>query len=194
MKVHNFPQQSQEWFDIRLGKFTASNAQAIASNGKGLETLCFQVVAEILSKTREESYTNPDLERGNEQETLARASYEMETGNKVGVVGFCELNKRVGASPDGTVGDDGLVEIKCQKNSVYVQTLYNKKIDPKYEWQMQMQMLVTDRKWVDFVVFNENFPKLIIIRVDRDDNKFDKLRIGIETGNKRVDEILEEVK
>lgn len=194
MKTYNFPQQSQEWFDIRLGKFTASNAQAIASNGKGLETLCFQVVAEILSKTREEGYTNPDLERGNEQETLARASYEMETGNKVETVGFCELNDRVGASPDGLVGEDGLVEIKCQKNSVYVQTLYSKKIDTKYEWQMQMQMLVTDRKWVDFVVFNENFPKLIIIRVNRDEAKIEKLRVGLEMGNKKVDEILEGVK
>lgn len=194
MKIHNFEQQSPEWFAIRLGKLTASKAQAIGTAGKGLETLCFEKVAEIISGTRQETYTNPDMERGNEQEDLARSSYEMETGNKVESVGFCELDERVGASPDGFVGEDGLVEIKCPTNTNYVRTLYIKTPESKYAWQMQMQMLVTDRKWVDYVVFNENFKDLVIIRVERDEKKIEKLRVGIEKGKANINLILEGLK
>lgn len=193
MQIHNFEQHSPEWFSVRLGKMTASKAQAVGSNGKGLETLCYEKVAEILSGSSDDNYTNSDMERGNEQERLARASYEMETGNRVTEVGFCELDEYVGASPDGLVGDEGLVEFKCQKNAVYVKTLYSQKIDTKYVWQMQMQMLVTDRKWCDFVVFNENFTDLIIIRVERDEEKIEKLRIGIEEGKKKIKEIIGKV-
>lgn len=191
MQIHNIDQGTEEWFKVRLGKLTASTAQAIASQGKGLETLCYQKAAEILSGTSEDSYTNPDIDRGNEQENLARSSYEMETGNIVKQIGFCELDEFIGASPDGLVGDDGLVEIKCQKNSVYVKTLYTKKIDTKYVWQMQMQMLITGRKWCDFVVFNENFKDLIIIRVDRDEKKIEKISAGLQTGKAKIQEILE---
>jgi len=193
MKIHKIPQQTDEWFELKLGKLSSSDGQAIAANGAGLQTLIYKKVAEILSGTREDSYTNPDMERGNEQEELAVASYELQTGSTVQKVGFCELSDYVGASPDGLVGDDGLVEIKCPRNSNYVKLLYTKKIDTKYEWQMQAQMYVTDRKWVDFVVFNENFDDLIIIRVERDEKKIEKIRIGLESGVKQIKEIVEKV-
>ena len=194
MKIHNFKQQSPEWFESRLGKLTASSAQAISANGKGLETLCYEKAAEILSGAGEETYTNKDMERGNEQEKLARASYEMQTGREVQVVGFVEADKHTGASPDGLVGDDGMIEIKCQRAGVYVKTLYTKKIDSKHVWQMQMQMLVAERKWVDFTVFNENFEDVIIIRVERDEAKIEKIKVGIEAGKARIAEILKGVK
>lgn len=189
MKIHNHPQGSDEWFAARLGKLTASKAQTIQANGKGLETLVYQLVAEKLSGAREDTYTNPDMERGNELEDTARSSYEMETGNEVIQVGFCEQNEHVGASPDGFVGEDGLVEIKCPKNSNYIKTKYTQKIDKAYEWQMQMQMFVTDRKWCDYVVFNENFPDLIIIRVERDNDMAEKLVKGINKGIDLIGEI-----
>lgn len=192
MKIYNnLVQGSEDWFKVRLGKFTASQAQAIGSNGKGLETLCFEKVAEILSGTQEEGYKNADMERGNEQEALARSAYEMENGVMVKTVGFVELNEKVGCSPDGLVGDDGLVEIKSHNGATFVKLMYSKKIDTKYVWQMQMQMYVTDRQWVDYVAFNENFPKLITIRVERDESAIEKIRIGIETGVAKIEEILE---
>lgn len=192
MKIYNdLVQGSEEWFKVRLGKFTASQAQAIGSNGKGLESLCFEKVAEILSGTQQDTYTNPDMERGNEQEKLARSSYEMETGNPVKVVGFIELDDRVGCSPDGFVNDDGLVEFKCHNNTNFVKLMYSKKIDTKYVWQMQMQMWVTERKWVDYVAFNENFTNLVIIRVERDEDAISKIVEGIETGKATIEKILE---
>lgn len=194
MKIHTMKQGSDEWFTIKLGKMSASSAQAIATAGRGLETLCYEKVAEILSGTRQESYSNGDMERGVEQEELAVASYELQTSRSVEKVGFVELDKYTGCSPDGLVGKDGLVEIKCQNNTNYVRTLYTKSPGSKYEWQMQMQMLVTDRKWCDFVVFNENFNDLIIIRIERDEKKAEKLRIGLEKGITRITEILKGVK
>lgn len=192
MKVYDtLVQGSDEWFKVRLGKLTASKAQAVASNGRGLETLCFEKVAEIISGTQESGYTNADMERGNEQETLARSAYEMETGNPVKQVGFVELDERVGCSPDGFVGEDGLVEIKCHKGSQFVKLIFSEKIDTKYVWQMQFQMFVTGRQWVDYVGFNENFPNLKIIRVHRDEDAIAKIVEGIETGKARIEEILE---
>lgn len=200
MKIYdNLVQGTDEWFKVRLGKFTASKAQSIGAGvkkdgsiGAGLETLCFEKVAEIMSGTSEsEKYSNGDMERGNEQEDLARSAYEMENGVQVKTVGFIELDDRVGCSPDGLVGDDGLVEIKCHNNANFVKLMYSKQIDTKYVWQMQMQMFITERSWVDYVAFNENFPRLIIIRVDRDEDAISKIVQGIELGKQRIEEILE---
>ncbi len=190
MKIYKVKQQSDKWFALKLGKFSASSAQAIATAGKGLDTIVYQKVAEKLSGKRESTYSNPDMERGNKQEDIARSSYEMETGNKVKQVGFCELNEYVGASPDGLIGKDGLVEIKCQRNSNYIRSRYTKKIDTGYLWQMQMQMYVTDRKWCDFVVFNENFPNLLITRVNRDEKIIEKIKNGLDKGIKLFKEVI----
>ena len=199
MKIYNdLVQGSDEWFAVRLGKLTASKAQQIGNGlsktgkiGAGLETLCFEKVAEILSGTREEGYKNPDMERGNEQETLARSAYELENNADVKTVGFIELDERVGCSPDGLVGDDGLVEIKCHNNLNFTKLLFSKKIETKYIWQMQMQMYIAERKWCDYVAFNENFENLITIRVERDEEAISKIVEGIELGKARINEILE---
>lgn len=194
MKIYTDPQSSDAWFATRLGKLTASNAQTIQANGAGLDTYVYQKVAEILSGKMEEIYTNADMERGNELEDTARSSYEMETGAKVQQVGFCELDQYTGASPDGFVGEDGLVEIKCPRGANYVRVLHTKKIDPKYDWQIQMQLHVTGRKWCDYVVFHENFNDLIIIRVNRDEDKIKKIVAGLEAGVAKIKQILKELK
>jgi len=194
MKIYDtLVQGTDEWFKVRLGKLTASTAQAVASNGKGLETLCFEKVAEIISGVQEDGYKNADMERGNEQEKLARSAYEMETGLPVKTVGFIELDERVGCSPDGLVNEDGLVEIKCHNGATLVKLLFSGKIDTKYVWQMQFQMYVTGRQWVDYVGFNENFPNLKIIRVERDEDAIEKIRIGVEQGKETITSILEGV-
>ncbi len=194
MKIHNIDQQSDEWIEIKLGKLSASDAQAIAANGAGLETLAYKKAAEILSGIREDTYVSFNMERGNRMERVARRKYEQHTGNAVTIVGFCELDSYVGASPDGLVGAGGLVEIKCPSNSNYVKALHTQKISTQYEWQMQFQMYVTNRKWVDHVVFNENFESLIIIRVPRDKAKVEKIKAGIKSGVSKIEKILEEVK
>lgn len=195
MQVHNVEQGTPEWLTLRLGKLTASKAQAIASNGKGLETLVYEKVAEILTQKLPEQYSNTDIERGNELEAMARNSYELETGNVVKQIGFVEMDEFIGASPDGTVGTDGLVEFKCPNDKVFVQSMYLKKIDTGYEWQMQMQMWVTEREWVDYVQFNPNFPKpLLITRVMRDEVKIAKIKAGAQQGVAQIKSILEAIK
>lgn len=193
--INDFKQQSDEWFAYKLGKFGASDGQALGANGKGLETLCFEKASERLTKTRaRESYTNGDMERGNEMEALARDIVSLEYGHPIMECGLIEMNEHVICSPDGLVGDDGLIEIKCPSNRVFMEYLYNKKIDTKYYAQMQMQLLVSGRKWVDYCVYNAAFPvPLIIKRVERDKEAITKLEKGITEGIAKIEEILKTV-
>lgn len=194
MKIYKeLEQGSQEWLELRLGKFGGTDAQAVANDGKGLDTLCYQKVGEILTHRLKDQYANEDLERGKELEATARMAYEMETGNTVETVGYIEADKYIGVSPDGLVGDDGLVEIKCPTDANFVKFMYERKIDSKYVWQMQHQMFVTGRKWCDFVIFNDNLNKIIITRVNVDEEKQEQLRSGLEAGVKKIQSILQKI-
>lgn len=194
MKIHNVDQKSQEWLDLRLGKFTASDAQAIANTGKGLETLIFDKVAEKMTGKQKIVKTNDDIERGNEMEKEARLMYELKTGNEVQEVGFCELDDMTGCSPDGLVGEDGLIEIKCKNGANYARFLYDQKIDPAHRWQMQMQMYVTGRQWCDYIVYNEDFDDpMSVIRVDRDDDDITLIKSGLAIGKKNLLEIMSKI-
>jgi predicted phage-related endonuclease len=156
--------------------------------------LVFEKVAERLTGRMKEQYTNADMERGNELEEMARNSYELETGNKVEQVGFVELSEHVGGSPDGVVGEGGLMEIKCPSDPVFARFLYTRKIDPGYYAQMQMQMYVTGRKWCDYVLFNENFPTTTVVtRVERDEKKIEKLKVGLESAVTQLQTILDKI-
>lgn len=195
MIIHNMEQRSEEWFAIKKGKLGASHAQAIQAQGKGLDTYILELMAEYYSNGVTESYTNENMERGNELEAQARAIYELETGNEVQEVGFVEYDSYVGCSPDGLVGEDGLVEIKCPTNKVFFAYMLDGKIDTKYWWQMQMQMMVTGRKWCDYVVYNPNYDKSIIIqRVEPDKEAFNKLFQGFELAKFSIDEIKKQLK
>lgn len=190
-------QRSKEWFEIK-NKYplSASNAQAIGNQGKGLETLVWEKLAEKYSLADKEKYTNKDLERGVELEPLARDMYELHTGLKVKEVGFV-INEKVSkvgmASPDGLVGEDGLVEIKCFEDKKHFQNIVNGlETESQYEWQMQMQMLFTGRKWCDYVTYNPNFKQsLLIKRVVADKEMQDKIIKGLEIGEKLLKEIEE---
>lgn len=144
---------------------TASNAQAIGNKGKGLITYINVLMAEYYSSAEKEHYTNKDIERGNELESIARDMYELETGNEVKQVWFCELDEYTGCSPDWLVDDDWWVEIKCQSDPVHFSLLTHwvDGIDTKYIWQIQMCLYVTGRKWWDFVSYNPNYKKSLII-------------------------------
>ena len=108
MKIHNFEQHSEEWYAIRCGRFTASKADTIAVAGTGLETLCFNIVAEKLTGRKEETFKSAAMEQGNELESVARTLFEMKTGYTVEEVGFVEFDDLEGSSPDGLIhiGDE----------------------------------------------------------------------------------------
>lgn len=177
-------QGTDEWFAIRKGKMTASHAQAIGNCGKGLDTYITELMAEFYSSGEKEQFTNKHTERGNELEPIARSMYELETGNIVTQIGFMH-NEYVGASVDGLVGEDGLIEIKCVDDvSYFKHLLYGQaEVDTKYIWQVQMQLLVTGRKWCDLVVYNPNYEKsMCIFRIEPDQEKIESLEKGIIKG------------
>lgn len=195
MIVHDVDQNSPEWFACRCGKFTASEAQATGNQGKGLETLVFKKVAERLTGKQESNgYSNGDMDRGHELEAMAAGAYEFETGRMTKKIGFCELDQYTGASPDRTVGEDGLVEIKCKNDPKFVQEMINPEVEMEHYWQMQQQIWVTDRKWCDYVVFNPNFPKNIVIkRVNRDEEFIAKIKAGVEKGSLMIEAIIRQI-
>jgi len=194
MEIINCIQGSDEWFKERLGKLTASEAQAISANGAGLKTLVNKLVAERLTGKVENGYTNADMERGKELEDEARNAYELETGNTVTKVGFCKLDEDTGSSPDGLIGENGGLEIKCYKDSSFVDYMFTQKIDTGYEWQCQFNMFVTERDWWDFAVYNPNFKKsLIIKRINRDDQAIEKIKVGLETGKAMIKAMMEKL-
>jgi len=172
-------QGSTEWFYQRLGKVTASRvADVIAKTKTGYSTsrdnYMAQLVVERLTFTKTESYTNAAMQWGTDTEPFARAAYEATQGVMVEEVGFVRhpTIEWAGASPDGLVGDDGLVEIKCPNTLTMIETLLSQKVPGKYFAQMQFQMACTGRKWTDYVVFDPRMPEkaqLFVKRVDRDD-------------------------
>lgn len=192
MKIHkDLIQGTPEWISIRKGKATASHAQAIGNNGKGLETYINEVVSEYFSSAEKEQYSNIHTERGNELEPVARSMYELMNNVEVEQIGFCEYNEFVGGSPDGLIGEEGMIEIKCPDDKTYFNVLMEEKIDSAYDWQCQMNMLILERKWCDLVYYNPNFEKSMkIFRLVPDE----KMQEDLKEGFKKVEERIKELK
>ena len=194
VKYHKVIQGSEEWFALRLKyPLTASHAQAIATGGKGLETLCWDKMAEKYSDAPRVSYTNEHLERGIELESQARSIYELETGCAVSEVGFVtnkSISNVAGCSPDGIV-EKGLIEIKCFEDKKHFKMIKQGiVIESQYQWQMQMQMLFTGAEFCDFVVYNPNYKEsLLVERVLPDKEKQDKILEGLKKGEELLKEI-----
>lgn len=189
MQIHRMEQRSPEWFEIRKGKMTASEAQCIAANGVGLKTYILGILAEKYSNNRE-SFSSKDTERGNELEPAARMTYEIEHEN-VETVGFIEQDEYTGCSPDGLVGDDGGFEAKCPNDVNFFKLLVGgeKEIPAMYVWQCQMSLLITGRKWWDLVFYNPNFDQnLIVFRIYPELAKQEKLIVGIAKGKALIQE------
>ena len=192
MKIYNFEQRTEDWYNIRKGKMTASNAETIIANGKGLETYIYNLMAEYYSSAEKENYINADMQRGIDLEPEAKIEFQFYTGLDIKEVGCVELNEYILASPDGLIGDDGLIEIKCPNDSIYFKLLLSNNIKPEYIAQMQMQMYVTDRQYCYFVSYNPNFEKsLYIKKINRDEEMIEKLKKGLERGTQLIKEIKE---
>lgn len=191
MKYHyDIEQRSEAWFEAKKGKMSASNAETILANGKGLETYIYNLMAEYYSKGEKVHYTNADIERGILLEPEAKIEFEFYTGLEVREVGYVELNDYILVSPDGLIGDDGLIEIKCPNDSVYFKLLLSDNIKPEYIAQMQMQLYVTDRQYCYFVSYNPNFEKsLYIKKITRDEEMIEKLKKGLDKGTELIKEI-----
>jgi putative phage-type endonuclease len=176
--LHEISQGSDQWFAARIGKVTASRvADVIAKTKTGFSTsrdnYMAQLVCERLTGQKGESFTNAAMQWGTETEPLARLSYEVAQNVLVDEVGFVPHPSIImaGASPDGLVGDDGLLEIKCPNTATHIETLLSQTVPNKYNTQMQFQMACTNRSWCDFVSFDNRLPselQLFVKRVPRD--------------------------
>lgn len=171
-------QGSPEWFAARCGKVTASRIADVMAKtrngyGAGRKNYMAELVAERLTGIKAQGFTSAAMMHGIETEPEARANYEFMTNSEVTEVGFVDhpIIEMTGASPDGLVGDDGLVEIKCPNTATHIDTLLGSNIDRKYVLQMHWQMICTQRKWCDFVSFDPRMPvemQLYIARVELD--------------------------
>jgi putative phage-type endonuclease len=159
-------QRTEEWFAARLGKVTASRvADVIAKTKTGYsasrDNYMAQLICERLTGQQGESFTNAAMQHGTDTEPLARSAYENARNLLVKEVGFINHPRieMAGASPDGLVAEDGLVEIKCPNTATHIDTLLSGKVPTKYITQMQWQMLCCQRKWCDFVSFDNRLPE-----------------------------------
>ena len=175
-------QGTEEWFAARLGKVTASRAADVMTKkgSAARANLSAQLVLERLTNTKGESFSSAAMQWGVDQEPFARAAYEAHSGVWVDTVGFVQhpTIERAGASPDGLVGHDGLVEIKCPNTATMIDTLLTGKVPSNYATQMQMQMACTGRAWCDYAVFDSRMPvkaQLFVKRVQRDQKFIDDL-------------------
>ena len=176
--IEMIEQRSDEWFAARIGKVTASRvADVLAKTKTGYSTTrdnyMAQLVCERLTGQKGESFSNAAMQWGTETEPLARISYEVAQNVLVDEVGFVPHPSIImaGASPDGLVGDDGLLEIKCPNTATHIETLLSQTVPGKYNTQMQFQMACTGRSWCDFVSFDNRLPaelQLFVKRVPRD--------------------------
>lgn len=155
-------QRTDEWFQARLGKITASAISNVMMKPTtaGYQNYMAQLICERLTGQPTETYQSAAMLHGIETEPQARALYEMETGLDVIEVGFVNHPSLMmaGASPDGLCGDDGLVEIKCPQSAQHIATLTGGSIKREYVLQMQWQMICTERQWCDFVSFCPSLP------------------------------------
>jgi len=177
--IEMMDQGSEAWFEARIGKVTASRvADVLAKTKSGYSTsrdnYMAQLVCERLTKQKAESFSNAAMQHGTDTEPLARAAYESLKDVLVDEVGFVPHPSIImaGASPDGLVGDNGLLEIKCPNTATHIDTLLSQTVPSKYNTQMQFQMACTGRSWCDFVSFDNRLPEelqLFVKRVPRDD-------------------------
>lgn len=159
-------QRSEDWFKSRMGKVTASRmADVMAKTKSGYSTsrknYMMELICQKLTGEVPEGFTSAAMQRGTDLEPVARSWYEVERDCIVDVCGFY-VHPEVegfGASPDGLVGDDGLLEIKCPNTAQHVDFLTGGEIPRKYQLQMTAQLLCTGRKWCDFVSFDDRMPE-----------------------------------
>lgn len=171
-------QRSPEWFAARLGRATASRFGSILStikSGEAADRRNYRadLVCERLTGRSDAGYTNAAMQWGTEQEPFARIAYIAKTGLMVDEVGFlAHPSLMAGASPDGLIGDEGGLEIKCPNKATHLATLKAQKMPPEHMPQVQGCMWISGRKWWDFVSYHPEFPdalQLFIQRIHRDD-------------------------
>ncbi len=155
--INNIDQGSSEWLDLRLGFITASKFKDVIAGGAGKtrKSYMLQIAAEIVTGERLPTFSNSAMEWGTATEPQARSMYELENCFTVEEIAFAYFDdKKIGCSPDGLIGNDGLVELKCPNTTTQIETFLSGKMPTGHKPQVQGQLWVMDRDWCDFVSFD----------------------------------------
>ena len=180
--IKDVEQGSEEWLNMRLGWTTASRFKDVKAGGQGKTRMAYmyQLAAEALSDMRQESYSNEYMDWGTQTEPQARHTYEFITGNTVEQVSFIRLDGdyKIGCSPDGLIGEDGMIEIKCPKTTTQIETFLSGKMPTGHNPQVQGQLWISNRQWCDFVSFDPRIDgesSFMRVRVERDEEYIKEL-------------------
>lgn len=197
----NILQRSDDWQSCRVGKVTASRIKDLSakpSKGKALNALGLIILAERLTGVQKEIFTNATMQWGVDNEPHAIAAYENVTGNFVVGTGLIDhpTIAMFGASPDGLVGDDGQLEVKCPDTTTHLNTLLTKQVPDEYIPQITSQLACTRRKWCDFVSYDPRLPEhmqLVVIRVEADPKVITYLECEVIRFNMLINEKMREL-
>ena len=197
-------QRSPEWFAARCGKVTASRVADLMARtktgwGASRANYMAELVAERLTGVPAQGFTNAAMAWGVENECHAREAYAAHMGCEVVEIGFVDHPEIqwFGASPDGLVGSDGLMEAKCPNTSTHIDTLLSQSVPAKYITQMQVQMACTDRAWCDFVSYDPRMPadlRLFVQRIDRDVSAIVDLETEVSAFLRELDAKVEQLR
>jgi putative phage-type endonuclease len=191
-------QRSPEWVAFRLGRVTASRICDVMATTKSGEAVtrrnyrAEKVLERISGKSQENNYQSGAMLAGIEREAQARIEYEFDqncTVEEVGIIPHPTI-QWAAASPDGLVGDDGLIEIKCPEPAAFLDAMLGKDIPQKYADQMQWQMACSGRQWCDYVVYREGLP-LAMLRIERDNKRIAGIEAEVRKFLQEVEDTLE---
>ena len=201
--IESCEQGSEAWLLMRLRKVTASRVKDVLTKGRGnspsktAESYMMELIAEALTGQSKPFFENDAMKWGTETEPQARAMYEVNNGFvSVKEVAFVEYNEFIGISPDGLVGDDGLLEIKCPNTTTQIKRALSDDYSADYKAQIQMQLWVTERKWCDFLSFD---PRLdcaagyLQQRVYRDEDYIEEMKVKVYAFVERMNELIEQL-
>tara|TARA_R110000744_G_scaffold80450_2_gene157946 strand:+ start:603 stop:1226 length:624 start_codon:yes stop_codon:yes gene_type:complete len=198
--IETCEQGSIEWLSLRLGKITASRVKDVLTKGRGTspsktaESYMMELIAEILTGNSKPFFENDAMRWGTETEPQARAMYAVNNDFvDVKEVAFVEHNEKVGISPDGLIGDDGLLEIKCPNTTTQLKRALSDDYSADYKAQIQMQLWVTEREWCDFLSFD---PRLecdagyLQQRVFRDEEYIEEMKAKVYAFVEKMNELI----
>lgn len=201
--IHDILQGSPEWQALRLGRITASRFGDLMKSGRGgapsktAESYLIEIALERITGTQAALFENDAMRHGTETEPRARAMYEIMSGNEVSEVAFIEYNDLIGVSPDGLIGIDGGLEIKCPSTKTQAERFLNDiGLPDEYKWQVYGCLWVSEREWWDFVSFDDRIDtaaQYICTRVYRDEKVIKDLSDKVLSAAEQLAEIVEKL-
>ena len=197
MKIfEDIVQGEPEWFEIRLGKLTASSFSKILAGGSGKTRLDYmkkKAYERIHNLSFPEKFKgNASMDHGNDTEDEARNKFAFIKDIEIKQVGFVEHSKDVGCSPDGLIGDDGLIEIKCPDTLTHMDYITGKTLPKAYRDQIQGQLWIMNRQWCYFLSYDARYPSEPFSwrKIKRDEKSIAEIEIKIGKFIEELEELV----